>query len=232
LEWHEGGILFFDDSFEHEVWYNASTTACAAAHADNTADTRPAAAPVLSALSATSAASTYRPVLYFSMWHPQLWGGVRVPLREEEAVEGVMGGGEEEEGGGREAEEEEGGEEEKNSQRQHAQRPHTAIWKEQREQLYDSGKWLHAQLASSPGEPQHSQEPQFDPALSLIFPRTVQVLRQIPNPIAAKFSLLSPGTHIAPHCGPSTTRRVRLHLPLVMKNASCCRRRGGGEERR
>jgi hypothetical protein len=355
LRWQEGGLLFFDDSFEHEVWYNATPAHAAhaahaavpAAHAPHaphaphahstlpklstlpaahTAEAVPAGAP---ALSATAAASTYRLVLYFSMWHPQLWGEVRVPLseegmgegrreeerevgegeREEEGVmgeggrreEGVVGeGGRGEEGavgeGGREEEGvlgeegrgEEGrgsgrrevvvegggerydGEEEGGREGQHAKhvpRQHAPIWEEQQEQLYDSGSWRHAQLVSSRShsqlaaarsasflrdwsqqsqqsqqshqsqqlqqsqQSQHLQPPLFDPVLSRIFPRTVQVLRQIPNLIAAKFSLLSPGTHIAPHCGP-TTRRIRLHLPLVMRNASCCRIRVGGEEQR
>jgi hypothetical protein len=37
---------------------------------------------------------------------------------------------------------------------------------------------------------------------------------------AANFSLLSPGTHVVLHGGP-TTRRVRLYLPLVVESASC-----------
>jgi len=52
-------------------------------------------------------------------------------------------------------------------------------------------------------------------------PRTMEVLRGIPQPVVpyagpnAMFSLLAPGTHIPPHVGVSNARLV-CHLPLVI----------------
>jgi aspartyl/asparaginyl beta-hydroxylase (cupin superfamily) len=61
---------------------------------------------------------------------------------------------------------------------------------------------------------------QVSPASALLAPGTSRILQSLPevttNPSGlAYFSVLSPGVHIMPHCGP-TNSRIRIHLGLVV----------------
>ncbi|KAL1526492.1 hypothetical protein AB1Y20_015202 [Prymnesium parvum] len=54
-------------------------------------------------------------------------------------------------------------------------------------------------------------------------PRTTKLIRGIPHQSnSAFFSILSPGTHICPHCGPGNYR-LRLHLGLHVPPGDGCR---------
>lgn len=62
---------------------------------------------------------------------------------------------------------------------------------------------------------------------SALAPRTSQVLMSLPevttNPNGlAYFSVLSPGVHIQPHCGP-TNSRIRIHLGLLVPDGATMR---------
>ena len=60
-------------------------------------------------------------------------------------------------------------------------------------------------------------------------PATAALLARAPRAYGhAFFSVLAPGTHIAPHCGPSN-KKLRVHLPLVVPpGAGAARMRVGG----
>jgi aspartyl/asparaginyl beta-hydroxylase (cupin superfamily) len=64
-------------------------------------------------------------------------------------------------------------------------------------------------------------------ANAIFAPHTIRILRQLPevttNPSGfAYFSVLNPGVHISPHCGP-TNSRIRVHLGLRVPKGAALR---------
>tara|TARA_B110001452_G_scaffold204630_1_gene174590 strand:+ start:265 stop:1173 length:909 start_codon:yes stop_codon:yes gene_type:complete len=60
-------------------------------------------------------------------------------------------------------------------------------------------------------------------------PKTAKIVRSISRAAGhALFSVLDPGTHILPHCGPCN-HKLRLHLGLVIPDGRCCIRVGDQE---
>jgi hypothetical protein len=125
----------------------------------------------------------------------------------------------------------------------------TSGWGDEGEtNLLSRGAWLHNVLVGEEcyvrrrekrvgfacGGSTSCEAPKSNASSAALFPATRRALCAIHRLagltlVGAKFSLLRPGSHIAPHCGP-TTRRLRLQLPLSIPpacHANCAIRVAG-----
>lgn len=112
------------------------------------------------------------------------------------------------------------------------------------EGLHDAGRWTHMRFSTDDGA-WHAKNCAAAPVTCAILRRVPDVKSCLVAPeqvtadgsgggctqLFAQVSRIVPGTHIAPHVGP-TNARLRLHLPLQMpKRDGCVALRVGGETR-